>query len=240
MMKIVAFVTCLILFVSTALSDAAAKKGASTPIQLIETGQFHGDEITAQTGEQWLGLYPAGSDCVLIPSTLTVEAVHDEIVDQDPEVKTGKRVSVDLYPDPIFLLKGAEMLQPGLVATVFEESKSLSNGDIVELKLFEKEYQLRVEGESSPTFDYITPDSKLLLTIGERTQVLYSLEGSGGINDPNWHLIWAGDLDGDAQLDLYMDLSFHYNISQRKLFLSTQARKGNLVKEAATFVTSGC
>jgi|GEM_PF-6920056 len=35
-------------------------------------------------------------------------------------------------------------------------------------------------------------------------------------------------------------LSYHYNVSQKMLFLSSRAKKGNLVKKAAMFVTVGC
>ena len=73
---------------------------------------------------------------------------------------------------------------------------------------------------------------------GESGQVLYSLQDCG--NDPSWRLLWAGDLDRDGKLDLYVSVTQHYNVSERKLFLSSQADEGQLVKEVADFVTSGC
>ena len=38
---------------------------------------------------------------------------------------------------------------------------------------------------------------------------------------------------GDGKLDLYVQVGYHYNSTQRKLFLSSQAKKGKLVREVA-------
>jgi hypothetical protein len=47
-------------------------------------------------------------------------------------------------------------------------------------------------------------------------------------------------MDGDNKLDLYVQVSYHYNVSQRKLFLSSQAKRGGLVREVAELMTVGC
>jgi hypothetical protein len=39
---------------------------------------------------------------------------------------------------------------------------------------------------------------------------------------------------------LYVDVSWHYNVSETRLFLSSQAKPGQFVKEVAKFVTTGC
>ena len=59
-------------------------------------------------------------------------------------------------------------------------------------------------------------------------------------DEAQWVLLWAGDLDGDGRLDLYMNLSTHYNVSARRLFLSSAAASGALVREVAVFQTTGC
>ena len=52
--------------------------------------------------------------------------------------------------------------------------------------------------------------------------------------------MWAGDLDGDGKLDLLLNLSTHYNLDSHRLFLSSMAKKGQLVGEAAVFDAVGC
>ena len=53
-------------------------------------------------------------------------------------------------------------------------------------------------------------------------------------------LKFAGDLDGDGKLDLLIDTTHHYNLSEPTLFLSSQAKDGELVHNVASFRTTGC
>jgi len=234
------FIFCSALLAALMLLVLGRASGQKiTPkVQLLETGEFHGDEVTAQTGGQWWGLFPTPDGFELLPSVIAVDAVHDPVVDGDnPEKKSGKKVSVNRDAAPIFLLRGADMLRTGPVVTVFREEKNLGNGALVTLLLGGDEYRLKVKSKSPEPADYLMPDTKLLLTSRRTTQVLLSLKEP---NDAGWALLWAGDLDGDGKLDLYMDLSNHYNASRRKLFLSTQASGRDLVKEIAEFITVGC
>ena len=58
-------------------------------------------------------------------------------------------------------------------------------------------------------------------------------------DEPAWLTLWAGDLDADGRLDLYMDLAPSFNLSRRVLFLSSGAAPGDMVREAAVFETHG-
>lgn len=58
-------------------------------------------------------------------------------------------------------------------------------------------------------------------------------------DQPAWLALWAGDLDGDGRLDLYMDLSASYNVSRRVLLLSSAAAPGDMVRGVASFLTTG-
>ena len=70
------------------------------------------------------------------------------------------------------------------------------------------------------------------------SQTLY--EWPHGFSDQHCELIWAGDLDGDGKLDLYIDLSDHYNVMGKTLFLSSKRQPGKLVERIAQFLTVGC
>ena len=74
-------------------------------IQLLQVGIFHGDEVSAESGEVWLGLYPTSDGYALISSRITVETVYDPLVD-NPGEKTGKLVSAGGQTRPLFLIKG--------------------------------------------------------------------------------------------------------------------------------------
>lgn len=233
----------LVAFAGAATSANQDHKAPHT-VGLLETGNFHSEEVSARTGEKWLGLYILDNHSILINSRLRVETVHDDIGD-GPEEKTGKEVSVDSPLEPIFLVKRAPMLSEGPVNTIFVEKtdyeKTLEKVSPLNLKLAQTSYVLKVVGSEDGarcSEDAFPTNAQLVLASSEATQVLYSLEGCG--NEPYWYLLWAGDLDRDGKLDLYVSVTYHYNISQKKLFLSSRAAKGELVKEVAEFVTGGC
>lgn len=235
----------IFIFVLASLTIAPATKRAAIAQgdqKLIEPGAFHGEEVTARSGEKWLGLHITGENSMLLTYRLTVNAVQDSLVDEEGQ-KTGKEVSVDLPLEPLFLIKGTGILKAGPVTTVFDDGSDLSNlkeSSPITLDLAGKSYLLKVGSEDTAKCpDQPLPrNARLVLVNGETRQVLYTLEECG--DDPSWRLIWAGDLDGDGKLDLYVNVTQHYNVTKRKLFLSAPAREGQLVKEVAEFVTSGC
>jgi hypothetical protein len=228
------------LIVAPAIKSAGIFQGDQ---KLIEPGAFHGDEVTARSGEKWLGLYITDEDSMLLTYRLTVDVVQDSLVDEDGQ-KTGKEVSVDLPLEPLFLIKGKGILKEGPVTTVFDDASSssiLAESSTIALNLAGTSYALKVAGSEDTTKcpDQSLPrNARLVLVNGESRQVLYSLQECG--SDPTWALVWAGDLDRDGKLDLYVSVTQHYNVTERKLFLSSPAGEGQLVKEVAEFVTSGC
>ncbi|MFN2454940.1 MAG: hypothetical protein ABR577_12035 [Pyrinomonadaceae bacterium] len=227
---------------SPAPKSTAATRKPDHRLRLLTTGEFHGDDVKAKTGEQWLGLYPGGNSFALLASRLKINFVHDDLVDEKPKAKTGKRVGVDRRPDPIFLIKGANLPHSGTVVTVYKEEKSLGNGAAVDLKLNGTNYRLTVVSNNEQPTDYgVGADSKLMLTDGTTTQVLFVPSDSEmDADEPFIFLNWAGDLDGDGKLDLYMTLSPHYNVRRQVLLLSSQADEGQLVEEVAEFIATGC
>jgi len=228
------------------LSGCAFVQTAKTAeVLLVETGEdFHGDEVKASNGEKWLGLYVTKDSSLLAESTLTVRRVFDPVIDEDERKPTGKSVSVGRREKPVFLVKNAVMLRQGEATTVYQvehdEALSFGRKALVTLKLSGRTYQLKVVSQKRrlPVADGLLPsDAKLLFTSGSSTQTLHSLKNND--DDACWYLLWAGDVDGDGKLDLYLSLD-GYNFEQRVLFLSSQAKAGNLVSKVAEFVMTGC
>jgi hypothetical protein len=139
-------------------------------------------------------------------------------------------------------VKGAGTLRPGPISTVFAGRMALTNATSPHLTLGAASYGFSVVTKDTEySFSIHHNDAKLILNRNsENEQVLYDLGGTGQEVESYWELLWAGDMDGDNKLDLYVQVGWHYNSTHRKLFLSSYARKGKLVREVAEFSTSGC
>ncbi|HJQ32968.1 MAG TPA: hypothetical protein VJ866_12350 [Pyrinomonadaceae bacterium] len=222
----------------------AQSRPAGAQVRLIETGGvFHGDEMSARTGESWLGLYVTEGGSSLVPSVVRVEPAEDPVGGGGPGNRSGKVVSVNRKATPVFLVSGAHGLLPGRVVTSYHGETRLTIGSDVPVRLAGEEYRLSVTtAGKNPSLGMMFDDAKLVLSKGPLTQIIYDLGGDGGreTETAGWQLLWAGDLDGDHKLDLYVQVSGHYDYTQRKLFLSSRARPNQLVGELADFTTSGC
>ena len=209
-------------------------------IQLLQVGAFHGDEVSAKSGEIWLGLYSTPDGYTLTPSRITVETVYDPFVDNAGE-KTGKAVSVEGQTRPLFLIKGLDVPKRKYVTTLSAEGAILNPGKSLDLRLEGKnENHLTAYGEGDIGPNRFTPlkNYSLELYKGQLSQELVAYSSTYGAIPT---LLWAGDLDGDNQLDLVINATPHYTVySAPMLFLSSMAKDGNLVQRVAIFVATGC
>jgi hypothetical protein len=96
------------------------------------------------------------------------------------------------------------------------------------MSLGRRQYQVGIRSAREDLFD-----AQVILTDGNRTQVLYSADGFA--DEPHFDIKWAGDLDGDGKLDLVVDLSRKYSVHLYRLLLSSKASGAQLVGEAAVF-----
>jgi hypothetical protein len=234
----------LALVVAAALSVPLAGQSPAGAQLLLETGEFHGDEVTAASGGGWLALLAYGSHDALEAVGIEVTTVRDGILDPDEGPFTGKKVTLDgaqAGTDPVLLVRGLPRLEPRpdvLRAEIDTASWPTSLWTVrrVQFVLGGQRYTLRVT-PSDPA-QPLTDRSEVLLDDGITTQLLHPMPRDP--SDAAWELLWAGDLDGDGRLDLYMNLSHHDNMTHQMLFLSTAAGAGDLVGLVAEFTTTGC
>ncbi|WP_221274597.1 hypothetical protein [Thaumasiovibrio subtropicus] len=73
----------------------------------------------------------------------------------------------------------------------------------------------------------------LTLTCGDKAQVLWQVNFADTVMDePRFGLLWAGDLDGDNEIDIKMEVSAKYSCTQQAIYLSSSAVKDELVNLA--------
>ena len=218
----------------TLTTQGRGTKLSKPEVQILQVGYFHSDEVSAKSGEVWLGMYPTKDGYELIPSTINVEAAHDPIVDDNEDQKTGKKVSVNLPTSPLFLVKGMNTLKRGGVKTLSSGLEIvLTPGKSLSFRLNKDVYHLTVLGDGDISSGF--QNYKIELSKGQLRQVIVAYSST---NDAVPRLLWAGDLDRDGQLDLFIDATNHYVLSAPALFLSSMAEGGHLLEKVAQLMTS--
>ena len=229
--------------VLSAAPSAVADDGHPAAPVLLEPGEFHGDEIQTAGGSGWLALVRSGSRVSLDPVVVMVTPVRDHLADGDSGPISGKRVSVSVSgTDPVLLVRGIPALEAGAVTEA-----QLDCADCGQPTEFNQHryFRLRLDGEVYELEAFLPEpgepfDENSEIRLSHRAAVQVIHRPTRVPDDPNWRVIWAGDLDGDGRLDLYVETSDHYNMGLGRLLLSSAAGPGELVGEVAVFETTGC
>lgn len=202
--------------------------------RLAQVGRWHGEEVQVRAGDTMLGLFSQGRRAALAPVTVEARSVFDPIVDSDGRF-TGVEVDVDRPDTPVLLIAGVPGLQPGPAST-WIEGVDLVPGQQWDLGNAVLEAHADQEGRGTKGGEWTVYRLELVSAQGRQQLVEHIDVWSGAVP----RLEWAGDLDGDGQVDVLVDLSGHANVSQLTLFLSSVAEDGDAVGQVAEWVTTGC
>jgi hypothetical protein len=232
-----------------------AQKENAEQVQLLRAGEFHGDEISAESSDMWLCLYKTGEKYNLIETSILVEKCYDSYLDYPGNDSTGKCISVPAVTnnggEVIVLLKGIKKYKQGKIITVFCGREKLCAGQSMNWRmdtLKDKKEPGQVNwklvafgtftlGQARQMGHYVDYGMAVVKKFNQR-QVLFKHGIVDEFDMPS--VLWAGDLDGDDKLDLLIDTTDHYNKREYTLFLSSYAADGELIGKVAQFVTLGC
>jgi hypothetical protein len=181
---------------------------------VLETGLY--EKIVVDDGEVWLCVSPGGSQADVAPCKIQVRKVT---FDDGPATK----VSVS-NKEPLFLLKGAAAVKPGKVASLFTENDNAP--DTITVVLQGKKYVIRRTQGTRKSDGWRF--ERLSLHLGGRQMVLGDCPARDGIRP-----LWAGDLDGDGRLDLYVRVEHHGGWVEQILFLSSADSTGKALTAQA-------
>lgn len=242
--------TCVRCMFSLLLSVIARPAIADEPIQLLRTGVWHGDEVAAEAGPDWWGIFPEGDGFTLQSAPVTMTLVPDEVIGEVNEA-TAKEVRVPQEAEPVLLVRGLKDPAQGQINAL---DTPLPSGMIypgqnlyLPLRNVEQPNVLRVTAYGvvdefpeiyEPRITKYQVKLYKNLTHGIQVQTLASIPEIGIDAQPR--LVWAGDLDRDGKIDLLFNLTNHYNVMHLALFLSSAAKEGEFVGLVAEWRTTGC
>jgi len=219
---------------------------AEDTVQILTTGLHHGDEVTAESGPDWWGIFPEGDGFTLQQAPVTITIEHDAIVDEEGQA-TGKLVKVPQEAKPVLLVRGIAGLKEGRIDAVRTESlpRMLYPGQTGTLTLDGRKegpcLSLTALGEARGESEYREVglyNYQIKIYCDGKRQVLETIPELKEEADPR--LVWAGDLDRDGKIDLLFDATPHYNVTHLILYLSSSAKEGELVGKVAEWKTTGC
>lgn len=208
---------------------------------LIETGEVsNGKDFKVKSGEIWLGFFGGVKKNTHLRKTkVSIKQCKDS---------DWKNINIKGEEMPLFLVKNLKNLKEGQIKTLFrgytwreidqnDTQLTLKKGFTKEFKLGGRNYTLRVEEGLSEENERILV---LLLETETESQIIdyISYVGDG---DYVGNLYWVGDLDSDGNLDLFMEFwNYEKGSYSSGLFLSSEAKKGQLVKRFEFLAYGGC
>ncbi|MCB1053005.1 MAG: hypothetical protein H6510_08285 [Acidobacteria bacterium] len=212
---------------------------------LLLPGIYHGEEITSPPGSTYWAVFSGPETDHLEQTQLVLKAYNDPIFDSENEA-TGKAVSVIGPHQPLFMVTGIPDLKPGPLQRVAIQESSILLGKKIEIP-WKDETHLLMWQKSSGKSEYPNiANYDLVYVAGKQQQILgqfevYAPDGQDPMlaSEGQPTLIWAGDLNRDGNLDLLIDMTDHYNVSEPTLFLSL-ANASTPVKKVCWFRTTGC
>lgn len=231
------------------LVAAAQFTFAEDTVQILRTGLWHGDQVSAESGPDWWGIFPEGDGFTLQQAPVTISAEFDAMMDQEGQA-TGKRVKVPQEAEPVLLVYGIKGLKEGRLNTTKRRisENMVEPGQSIDLELTGDESHISTKLEISGSM--ITPEGQsdrlpedfeftLVRISGSRT-VRQSLAKLPGITDGKPRLVWAGDLDRDGRVDVLLNTTDKYFVTHLVLYLSSAAKKGQLVGKVAEWRRAAC
>lgn len=201
---------------------------------------------------EWFGIYKMGTsdDYELKKVQPILKPCHDPIFDSEEDSLSGREVTIkEKTETPLLLLSGLALSEGKLETSFINNPRCLYPGDYIRFNMNNKEYALMATG----TIEFDTAGRRLIPYIKNYkvllvesmyhqpvVQEIISIDQLYASEEVQPAVFFAGDIDRDGKPDLLYDLSTHYNVSNVTLFLSSKAAMGKLVKQVASWNTTGC
>ncbi len=216
-----------LLLMVTCINISYAVDNAGSPVGLIVPNSNLLPNAAIRSGDELMGLYCTNVGYMLMPTVVQIESGVDTLNRKVMRVHTKSEMQ------PLFLMAGIPQVKPGKVPTLFSGEKFLYPGESFVLPSADEQcggndYVLRAYGKvvnqagANLIYDYA-----IKVFNGANSQVLDHYKSAPGLKwkpgkfavlnlpdatlgeDPTPTvdlptLLWAGDVDSDGKLDLFM------------------------------------
>lgn len=182
---------------------------------------------------KWLDLYQKNGKYYVGKADYTISRGYSECSGDSTRIINSKNKSL--------LLIGNSRLAQGEIETVKLVKNKIWPKEKLKFRFGHKEYTLRAEGKVLSSEKVHTDngeelyqnvkDYKLYLSASNSPETLFLEEKS--FNDTFVELLFIGDIDRDGKPDFIFGANRDYEEERVILYLSSEAKKGKLIKKAA-------
>jgi hypothetical protein len=224
-----------------ALTTAILAASAVVPeeaIQIIVPGRYPAGADKVESGEGWWGIFPEREGFALRSTSIVVSSFRYDADDVEGQ-ESGVAIAIPQETKPVALVRGLKEARPGPLASVKPTGEYwpfLYPGQFSNLSLDSKsrtspQVRLHAFGVAEPASGpmYVMYKKYELRLIRGRSDVIQLLPDFPDFEGECPRLLWAGDLDRDGQLDLILDRSTSEFSLEPSLFVSSAAKRGELV-----------
>lgn len=198
-----------------------------------EYRDFGNENDANELKKDWLDLYQKNGKIYLGKADYTITKGFSECSGDSTKIIHSKNNSL--------LLIGHSKLTLGEIKTVKIVKNRIWPTEKLKFRFGDEEYTLRAEGkvlssekvhtDEGDEFYQNVKDYKLYLSANNAPETLFLQEES--FNDTFVELLFIGDIDKDGKPDFIFGANRDYEEERVILYLSSQARKGKLIKKAA-------
>lgn len=157
---------------------------------------------------------------------LKLSKLHVETGYNDCEQDSVQHYVTDNEEDYLFLFTDFKKYNKKGMESVVSERKEIYPGEKISFKFGRKHYELHASGE----IDNGDINNYIIFFSYEGAKNKQTLVSIPKVASTVGKLVFIGDLDDDGKPDIILDASHHYEFVKIMLFLSSTAKKNNLVQ----------
>jgi hypothetical protein len=213
-----------LLLASAAFAALAPQASSAQEITLLRPGLYFSDDRPKDLSGNWLCMSREPERIELHPCSPKLVPVEQQIHDEmllrvEPERETR---------ETLFAIRG---WSPPRDASPFTTYRALPMWFRI------GEMPIESPGRASLLMEKSSEGVCIRLRSEGREQTIACLDT---LDEDATALHWAGDLDGDGRIDLLVDATSHHAGTDLRLYLSSRASNGELVREVARLEKSNC